>query len=153
MGKEIERKFLVIRDDYRGSAKPNLIRQGYLCNEADRVIRVRIFNEQGFLTIKGRTDSITRAEYEYPIPYQDAEELMRLCLGTIIEKVRYEVNFRGWNWEVDEFHGQNQGLVVAEIELETENDTFAIPDWIGNEVTSDPKYLNANLVKKPFQSW
>ncbi|HBF36598.1 MAG TPA: adenylate cyclase [Firmicutes bacterium] len=152
MGKEIERKFLVIRDDYRLSEKRNSIQQGYLCNETEQVVRVRLYNKQAFLTIKGKTIGITRNEWEYPIPYEDAAELMQLCKG-VIEKVRYEVDFKGSTWEVDEFHGQNEGLIVAEIELKSEKEDIPIPEWVGREVTDDPKYLNANLVKNPYQCW
>ncbi|HBE77491.1 MAG TPA: adenylate cyclase [Firmicutes bacterium] len=154
MGKEIERKFLVVGDDYRQSAKSNFIIQGYLCNEAERVVRVRLYNDQGFITIKGKTVGMTRSEYEYEIPFADANEMInRLCAGTIIEKVRYEFEDQGYLWEIDEFQGENQGLIVAEIELEDENDVLSLPKWIAGEVTDDPRYLNANLVKKPYKQW
>jgi CYTH domain-containing protein len=152
MGIEIERKFLVIRDDYRQTGKRNFIKQGYLCNEVDKVVRVRLFNDQGYITIKGKTHGATRSEWEYSISSVDAQELLELCSG-IIEKIRYEVDYMGYIWEIDEFRGQNEGLIVAEIELAYENSQFPIPDWIGREVTDDPKYLNANLVMKPYRSW
>ena len=153
MGREIERKFLVTGEEYRESGKPNLIKQGYLCNETGKAIRVRIAGNQGFITIKGKAAGISRPEWEYEIPVEDAAEMMSLCSGLIIEKIRYQVDFEGHIWEVDEFHGQNEGLVVAEIELEDEKDTVPLPAWIGEEVTADPKYLNANLVKKPYRCW
>jgi CYTH domain-containing protein len=153
MGKEIERKFLVIGDDFRKSVKCGLIKQGYLCNETDRVVRVRLYYNKGFITIKGKTVGMSRLEWEYEIPLDDANEMIKLCVGTIIEKKRYEVDFMGNKWEVDEFHGENEGLVVAEIELADENCIIAIPEWIGREVTDDPRYLNANLVKKPYKCW
>lgn len=154
MGQEIERKFLVRGTGYRDSSKCILIRQGYLCNETDRVVRVRVSGSRGFITIKGKTASLTRPEYEYEIPLEDAEEILEgLCSGTVIEKKRYTVEYQGFTWEVDEFCGANQGLVVAEIELAEETATFPKPEWVGEEVTADPKYLNANLIKHPFREW
>ena len=145
--------YLVTRDDHRKSAKYGVIKQGYLCNETDRVVRVRLYYNKSFITIKGKTVGTSRPEYEYEIPFADANEMMNLCVGTIIEKTRYEVDFMGGKWEVDESDGENEGLVVAEIELKDENSVIALPDWIGKEVTDDPRYLNANLVKKPYKQW
>ena len=154
MGREIERKFLVNGTWYRDSSGCSLIKQGYLCNQTDRVVRVRVSGSRGFITIKGKTAGLTRPEYEYEIPLLDAEEILKgLCGGTLIEKKRYLLEYQGFTWEVDEFLGANQGLVVAEIELAEETTAFPKPEWIGAEVTGDPRYLNANLIKKPYLKW
>jgi CYTH domain-containing protein len=153
MGKEIERKFLVRGDSWRGS-KGIVVRQGHLSTDEERVVRVRTAGEKGFLTIKGKGEGLTRPEYEYGIPLQDAEEMLgTLCTGYLIEKIRYRVEHEGLIWEVDEFKGENQGLVVAEVELEKEEQEIAAPDWAGDEVSGDPRYLNVNLAKHPFKRW
>ena len=154
MGREIERKFLVIGDDWRQRATATTIRQGYLCSLAERSVRVRVAGDRGTLTIKGMAIGATRAEYEYEIPVGDAEELLDgLCERPQIEKTRYLVENEGDTWEVDVFAGDNAGLTVAEIELEDEGQKVVLPDWIGEEVTGDPRYLNANLFKHPFSRW
>jgi adenylate cyclase len=154
MANEIERKFLVIGESWRHAAHGRRYRQGYLSTDRDRTVRVRTVGDHGFLTIKGRTAGATRAEYEYPIPRDEAEALLdNLCLTPLIEKVRYAIPYQGLVWEVDEFLGDNTGLVVAEVELESETQEIVKPDWVGPEVTDDPRYYNANLVHRPFTHW
>ena len=151
MAKEIERKFLVKGDEWRSLAKGTVYRQGYLSTVKERVVRVRTIDDKGFLTIKGITTGATRLEYEYEIPAKDANEMLdELRERPLIEKTRCVINFAGMKWEIDEFAGENKGLTLAEIELTDENQQFEIPDWIGEEVTADPKYFNSNLIKKPF---
>ncbi len=153
MAKEIERKFLVSGDAWRQLATGTHYRQGYLSTVKERTVRVRTINEEAFLTIKGITRGVTRVEYEYPIPHADAVELLDLCEQPIIEKHRYKIETGGLIWEVDEFHGVNEGLIVAEVELESEEQEFSRPDWIGEEVSGDPRYYNANLIANPFTTW
>jgi adenylate cyclase len=154
MGKEIERKFLVTGNSFKDQGTPRLLKQGYICNSTFKAVRVRIDNTTGFITIKGATKGITRPEYEYEIPLGDAKELLEnFCDPSVIEKVRYEVVVEGYTWEVDEFLGDNAGLIVAEIELNDETETCPKPAWVGEEVTDDPRYLNSNLAKKPYKSW
>lgn len=154
MGVEIERKFLLRGDAWRELGEPVLLRQGYLSSHKERVVRVRIEGAQGVLTIKGRTVGATRGEWEYPIPLDEAAELLDgLCEQPLIEKYRRRIAIGQHVWEVDEFLGANAGLVVAEIELASEDEAFDQPDWIGEEVTADVRYLNANLIKHPFSAW
>ena len=154
MGVEIERKFLLAGDDWRALGEPVLLRQGYLSSDPGRVVRVRIDGDHAYLTIKGRSVGATRGEWEYSIPLDEANELLEgLCEQPIVEKTRRKIDFAGNTWEVDEFFGANQGLVVAEIELASEDQQFDKPDWIGEEVTHDPRYYNSSLVRKPFSSW
>jgi len=154
MPKEIERKFLVSTFDYRKLAKPVTIVQGFLSLDKERVVRLRIKSDKAFLTIKTSTQGITRKEYDYLIPQEHARELLEeACLKPLIRKYRYSVPFEGFIWEIDEFLDENQGLVLAEIELEEENQSFLKPDWIGQEVTNDQRYYNINLVKKPYNCW
>lgn len=154
MGTEIERKFLVKGEAWRRLGTSTPFRQGYLSTVKERTVRVRVVGDQGILTIKGRTVGATRAEYEYPIPEVDAQEMLdELCEQPIIEKDRYAIEQDGMIWEVDDFGGVNAGLIVAEVELESEDQEIILPDWIGEEVTGDPKYFNANLVAKPFSTW
>ncbi len=154
MGIEIERKFLVRHDGWRNLAKGLLYRQGYLTRSPGCTVRVRIAGEQGYLTIKGATAGISRAEYEYGIPLADATELLELCQPPLIEKMRYRIPAAaGLVWEVDEFGGENQGLIVAEIELTDAEQQIELPDWIGSEVSNDSRYFNANLAKQPFSRW
>lgn len=153
MAIEIERKFLVTGDEWRSLAVGETYRQGYIANINGRTVRVRVVGSQGYLTIKGLTTGSSRAEFEYKIPVGDAEELLEtLCDRPLIEKTRYKINIGDLTWEVDEFGGENQGLILAEVELETEDQSIDIPHWIGEEVTSDPRYYNVNLVKNPFQT-
>ena len=153
MGREIERKFLVAGETWREGAEGTLFRQGYLSTHKERTVRVRRQGPRGVLTIKGLTTGATRPEFEYEIPVADADALLALCEEPIIEKTRYPISFAGHRWEVDEFHGVNQGLIVAEIELDDEAEEFVKPAWLGEEVTSDRRYFNANLVAAPFSTW
>lgn len=154
MGKEIERKFLVKGDAWRQLAKGVPYRQGYLSTVKERTVRVRTVGDRGFLTIKGVTVGATRAEYEYEIPLQDANEMLtNLCEKPLIEKNRYTIDLGPVTWEIDEFFGDNQGLIVAEVELQDEAQKLDFPPWIGEEVTGQPQYFNANLIKKPFTTW
>ena len=154
MGIEIERKFLVVDDGWKLQSPGVFMRQAYICSDPQRIVRVRIEGEHAVLTIKGKTEGISRSEWEYPIPYEDAQQLLNtLCEKPMIEKNRYRIPFGGFIWEVDEFFGENAGLVVAEIELESESQHFAKPDWVGLEVSHDKRYANANLFKHPFQRW
>ncbi|MCC7682989.1 CYTH domain-containing protein [Janthinobacterium sp. FW305-128] len=154
MGVEIERKFLLAGDAWRGLGQAVLLRQGYLSSERERVVRVRIEGEQAMLTIKGANVGTTRGEWEYPIPLADAVELLDgLCEQPLIEKYRHRIEHAGMVWEVDEFLGVNAGLLVAEIELASEDQPFEKPEWIGAEVSGDARYYNANLIRHPFSQW
>lgn len=154
MGKEIEKKFLIVSDDWRRLGTGKTYCQGYLNSEKGRTVRVRTINDLGVLTIKGGNVGETRLEYEYDIPIDEAREMLReLCHKPLIEKTRYKIPFAGFIWEVDEFQGENDGLIFAEIELEYEGQKFDIPSWIGQEVTGDSRYYNANLVKNPYSNW
>lgn len=151
MGKEIERKFIVEGDAYKGLAKGVLYKQGYLCSDTGRSVRIRVFDDMGYITVKGPSKGAVRLEYEYEIPMSEANEMLEcLCERPIIEKFRYKYQFEGFVWEIDEFLGENQGLIMAEIELPDENAVFKKPDWVGREVTGDPKYLNSNLIHNPY---
>lgn len=152
MAIEIERKFLVIGDAWR-DAPPVFYSQGYLNRDKARTVRVRIAGEEAFLTIKGTSVGARRAEFEYPIPLWDARELLALCEQPLIEKNRRKILHEGFIWEVDEFLGENLGLVVAEIELPAEDAAFTKPDWVGAEVTDDARYFNSNLSRTPFTHW
>ncbi len=141
-------------DAWRGLGQAVLLRQGYLSSARERVVRVRIEGEQAMLTIKGANVGATRGEWEYPIPLADAAELLDgLCEQPLIEKYRHRIEHAGMVWEVDEFLGANAGLVVAEIELASEDQPFEKPDWIGAEVSGDARYYNANLIRHPFSQW
>ncbi len=152
MGLEIERKFLVCGDGWKAGT-PQRLCQGYLCREPERTVRVRLAGEQAFLTIKGANQGATRAEFEYPIPVEDARQLLALCEGPVIDKTRYTLTHAGMVWEVDEFHGDNVGLVVAEVELEREDQAFEPPPWLGQEVTHDKRYFNSSLIAHPYADW
>lgn len=154
MAKEIERKFLVRDDTWREGARGVRYRQGYLALLRLCTVRVRIGGERAYLTVKGRAVGCVRDEYEYEIPTADAEEMIgNLCESGIIDKTRYRVDHAGRSWEIDEFHGENAGLVVAEIELESPEARFERPPWAGEEVTHDPRYTNAALAQNPFTGW
>jgi len=154
MGIEIERKFLVNGDGWRQpAAAQTRFSQGYLNRDPARTVRVRLAGDRAFLTIKGATTGVTRAEFEYAVPVADALQLLQLSDGPVVEKIRHLVVFDGMTWEVDEFLGANAGLVVAEIELQSEAQTFTRPSWLGEEVTGDARYVNANLAVQPFVSW
>ncbi len=152
MAIEIERKFLVTSNDWRIN-EPVQIRQGYLNRDPDRTVRVRTAGDQAWITVKGRTTGSVRSEFEYPIPLNDADELLMLCQRPLLEKRRYHFEHDGRTWEVDEFLGENEGLVVAEIELDTPDAEFSMPSWIGVEVTYDSRYFNSNLSVSPFTTW
>lgn len=150
---EIERKFLVNGDQWRSLAVGTRYCQGYLAT-GENTVRVRVVGEQGYLTIKGPSVGLSRPEYEYEIPIEDALEMLHsLCKPPLIEKIRYKVEFDGLVWEIDEFEGENQGLILAEVELSDVNQTITFPDWIGAEISNDPRYYNANLAKHPFNQW
>ena len=154
MGKEIERKFLTKGEAWRDLGEGLRYRQGYLSTAKERVVRVRTVGRRGYLTIKGISHGATRAEFEYPIPLEDAETLLNdLCQRPLVEKVRYRVTMGDLVWEIDEFEGVNQGLIVAEVELTREDQPLPLPPWIGEEVTDDPRYFNANLIAHPYITW
>jgi CYTH domain-containing protein len=154
MGREIERKFLVKNNGYRKNAVHKLIHQGFLNTDKERVVRVRTEGDKATITIKGISNGPERAEFEYEIPFGDATFLLqKLCIRPTIKKYRFKTEHKGFIWEVDEFLEENKGLVVAEIELPEVDTQFEIPDWIGDEVTGNPKYFNANLIKNPFTKW
>ncbi len=152
MGTEIERKFMVKEGDWR-KQKAAKYRQGYLSTVKERTVRVRTVEDKGYLTIKGIAIGASRMEFEYEIPRQDADTLLEICEKPLIEKNRYKIMHGGFVWEVDEFFGENQGLIVAEIELASEDQNFSKPDWVGKEVTGDSRYFNANLIKNPYTKW
>ena len=154
MGIEIERKFLVRGYQWRSLGTPVRYRQGYLAADIKRSVRVRVAGDGGLITIKGSTEGITRAEYEYEIPRADAEAMLdQLCNRPLIEKNRTKISLNGVVWEVDEFFGANQGLIMAEVELNSPQQAIDLPDWIGEEVSTDPRYFNSNLVQHPFTEW
>jgi adenylate cyclase len=155
MGVEIERKFLVDREQWQQTEKPagSHYRQGYLLNSDHKTIRVRVTDQQGFITFKGPTTGISRAEFEYKIPIVDGNQLLDGFALSEIEKIRYNIEFEGKLWEVDEFLGLNAGLLMAEIELKNEEEQFAKPNWVGQEVSDDERYYNSYLSVKPFKNW
>jgi CYTH domain-containing protein len=154
MGVEIERKFLVQETGWKEGATGVPYRQGYLSSHRERTVRIRTAGDKGYLTIKGIPTGAARPEYEYEIPFGEAVEMLAtLCEKPVIEKVRYKITFGGLVWEVDEFLGENQGLVVAEVELSNEGQPVTLPPWVGLEVTSDARYYNANLFKNPYSRW
>ena len=151
MPKEIERKFLVDKT-WKPSGDGENISQGYLSNKKEAVVRVRIKGKKGYLTVKGENKGITRAEFEYEIPVGDAEEMLKLCEKKL-EKVRYKEKVGAHTFEIDVFGGDNEGLTVAEVELKSEDEAFAKPEWILEEVSGDTKYYNSNLVSNPYKLW
>lgn len=155
MGIEIERKFLVNNDNWRTLGIGKVYKQGYILT-ADNMttIRVRIIGNDAYLTIKSKTEGISRHEFEYSIPLKDAEIMLKtLCDRPLIEKVRYTINLDNLIWEIDEFQGENEGLIIAEVELKSETEVINIPDWVGEEVSHDPRYYNVNLAKTPYLKW
>jgi adenylate cyclase len=155
MAQEIERKFMV-KGDYKPFVKESVrIKQGYLCSNPERTVRVRTKGGKAYLTVKGSTGSsgLSRFEWETEINKEDAEDLLKICGPGLIDKTRNIIEAGSHIYEVDEFYGENAGLVMAEVELESENEDFEKPDWLGREVTGDPKYYNAMLAKKPFTKW
>ena len=154
MGVEIERKFLLASDAWRGQGSPTRMRQGYLVADAVRTVRVRIEGGRAVITIKGKSTGASRGEWEYEIPVADATELLDgLCEQPQVEMIRHRIEHAGHTWEVDEFLGLNAGLVVAEIELAAEDEAFAKPDWIGAEVTGEKRYYTSSLIRMPYSQW
>lgn len=154
MGTEIERKFLLKGDAWRAGASGTMYRQGYLNSIKERTVRIRTVGDKAFLTIKGITVGATRAEYEYPIPFDECNAMLdTLAEKPIIEKKRYKIKQGDLTWEVDEFFGDNAGLIVAEVELTSEDQKFDKPVWVGDEVSGDPRYFNSNLIKHPYTKW
>lgn len=153
MGIEIERKFLVQSAPFKSWGAGTQIKQGYLARGQQVTARVRTYGDQAFITIKGKTVGISRQEFEYEIPVQEAEALLLLCEGGIISKQRWKIKQGEHIWEVDRFEGDNAGLVVAEIELGSEDESFDKPSWIGAEVSDDPRYFNGALSRMPYKSW
>ena len=153
MALEIERKFLVTSDAWRDGPAGVRISQGYLTRDPARTVRVRIAGGKAFITIKGKTSGVSRPEFEYPIPVDEARALLDLCLPPLIDKVRHERQHGGHLWEIDEFLGANAGLVVAEIELADAHESFERPEWLGREVSDDLRYYNASLAERPWSEW
>ncbi len=154
MAKEIERKFLVVGDAWRALAQGVHYRQGYLNSIKERTVRIRTVGEKAVITVKGPTVGVTRMEFEYQIPYDDCVAMLdNLAEKPIIEKKRYKIAMGEFVWEIDEFFGVNEGLIVAEVELKSEDQAFEKPEWIGKEVSGDPRYFNSNLVAHPYSTW
>jgi len=150
---EIERKFLVISEDYQQNSKSVYIKQAYLSADENMAIRVRIEKNQATINIKSKKSERVNHEFEYIIPMDEAISLIKMSPYPLIEKTRHVVKYEGKTWEVDKFHGDNDGLTVAEIELDNENEEFGMPPWLGEEVTADFRYLNSNLAVNPFSKW
>ena len=155
MAVEIERKFLVVGDQWRSAVTSSTrIVQGYLASTPDVTVRVRVRGDRGYLTIKGRTSGISRSEFEFAIPADDAEAMLgELATGPVVEKTRHLIDVDGHIWELDVFAGANEGLVMAEVELQSVGESFRRPDWAGDEVSDDPRYYNVNLAKHPYSRW
>lgn len=155
MATEIERKFLLASDDWRGQVERSIeMRQGYFCNTGRASVRVRIAGDRARIGIKSMTHALRRTEFEYPVPLEEAGIMLeQMCQPNIIHKTRHLIHQGQHLWEIDEFHGANAGLVVAEIELEDEAESFEHPSWLGEEVSHDPRYLNFALARHPFRDW
>lgn len=155
MGLEIERKFLLVDETWRGAVERSTnLTQGYLVNDAVRSVRIRVSDDRAWLTVKSANGGLSRMEFEYAIPIDEATSILNtLCDGSVIRKTRFEVHHNGHLWEIDEFQGDNAGLVMAEIELRSEEEVFQRPSWAGEEVTGDRRYMNASLVENPWSSW
>ncbi len=154
MGLEIERKFLIKDDSWEKGAKKGIsIKQGYLNSTAERTVRIRIYGDDAFLTVKGRNKNLTRKEFEYQIPLKEAFDLLDICEKPLIEKTRFLLSKNNSTWEIDVFEGKNKGLIVAEIELTTEEESFDSPSWLGREVSLDSKYYNSSLITNPYSNW
>lgn len=154
MGQEIERKFLLANGGWRGRVEGVSYCQGYIATRNHRTVRVRIAGPKGYLTLKGPVQGLSRPEFEYEIPVDEAREILEtLCDRPFVAKTRYKIPVGDFIWEVDEFEGENAGLILAEVELSSEDQDFELPDWIGQEVTGDRRYYNSYLVQNPFQSW
>jgi adenylate cyclase len=155
MGIEIERKFLVNKEkwDQVTKDKKSLYRQGYIVSEPEKTIRVRLTDKEAFLTIKGLTVGASRPEFEYSIPVEEAQQLLDGFCDSVVSKIRYFIHHDNMLWEVDEFLGENEGLIVAEIELDAEEEAFSVPEWVSKEVTLEKKYSNSNLARRPYKGW
>lgn len=154
MGREVERKFLVTGAGWKRNASGVRFRQGYLSTVKERTVRVRTEGDRAVLTIKGLTVGVSRLEFEYAIPLEDANRMLdELCERPLIDKTRYRLDAGSVTWEIDEFHGENDGLVVAEVELASADQPFDRPAWLGCEVSDDPRYFNANLIARPYRTW
>ena len=154
MALEIERKYLVDLKKLGTLENGTRIKQGYLSTNKDAVVRVRVKNDKAYLTIKGSNIGVTRLEFEYEIPLIEANEMLdKLCQKPVIDKTRYLIDFENHTWELDIFYGENEGLVVVEVELSSEDETIILPSWVKEEVTSDARYYNSNLMKHPFKDW
>ncbi len=153
MAVEIERKFLVISNDWKPAVVDSKVcRQGYLVTDAHKTVRIRVMGDEGYLTVKGATDGFSRMEFEYEIDLADAQYMLLLC-DQLVEKTRHYIEHDGLTWELDVFEGLNAGLVMAEVELESETQTFEKPNWAGEEVSGDERYFNGYLSKHPFTRW
>ena len=150
---EIERKFLVSEKNWNPSKKGTILKQGYLAVDRERTVRIRVSEQKAFLTIKGKTVGIKRAEFEYEIPKNEGEQLLKMCVNSIVEKTRYIEKIGDLVWEIDVFEGENKGLVLAEVELEDENQEIEIPEWVEKEVSDDSRFYNSCLSSKPFSTW
>ncbi|MBE0638896.1 MAG: CYTH domain-containing protein [Bacteroidales bacterium] len=155
MAQEIERKFLVKGNFKPFATKSTRIIQGFISSTPERIVRVRVMGDKGYITIKGigNKEGTTRYEWEKEIPVNEGHELLKICEPGVIEKTRYLVKYGEHTFEVDEFHGRNEGLIIAEIELNSEDEQFSKPDWLGDEVTGDVRYYNVRLIKSPFSTW
>ena len=155
MAQEIEKKFLVAGEFKESAKKATRITQGYLSSVPERTVRVRVKGEKGYITVKGigKDSGASRFEWEKEIPVEDVRDLLKICEPGVIDKTRYLVDCDGHTFEVDEFYGDNEGLVVAEVELSDENEAFTRPSWLGEEVTGDKKYYNSMLMKNPYKNW
>ena len=154
MALEIERKYLVDLEKLGTLENGTRIKQGYLSTNKDAVVRVRVKNDKAYLTIKGSNIGVTRLEFEYEIPLIEANEMLdKLCQKPVIDKTRYLIDYENHTWELDIFYGDNEGLVVVEVELSSEDETIILPSWVKEEVTSDARYYNSNLMKHPFKDW
>ena len=153
MPMEIERKFLVKKEKWQPKDNGTTVRQGYLPQKGELLVRIRRQNDKAYLTLKGRTEGVSRPEYEYEIPAAEADELLAFCERPLIEKTRYVEMLDGHTWEIDKFFGENEGLLIAEIELKSEQEAFTRPDWLGEEVSGDVRYYNSNLSKNPYANW
>lgn len=154
MGREIERKYLLEGTAWKEGATGTFYRQGYLSTVKERTVRVRTIDDRGFLTVKGISEGVSRLEFEYEIPVADATQMLdELCPRPLIEKARFKIAYGGLVWEVDEFFGENEGLIVAEVELDAEDQEIPLPDWVGEEVSDDPRYFNSNLSVTPYSQW